>query len=175
MHSLPMQLKLSCVMIRHSARHAIELLQMETVTVTITNHIQLLECVEKSATRMGTDVPASMNTEQRAEVIFRLSLVMNLMDYNTSGRREENYAPYLRWDAYREFMRLLTLETIPLESQEVVPTGPCLIRAMTAIASLGTIPGGVYWKEMSPLHAMCFNICMICMCMTTRLLSVYEI
>jgi hypothetical protein len=177
MHNPRMQLQLSSVMIRHSARHAIELLQMETATVTITNHIQVLECVAQSATRMGTDVPASMNAEQCAEIIFRLLLIMNLMDYNTDpAYKEENYEPYLRWDLFNGFMGLLILPTITPASQDLLDPFPATmkIKAMTVIKELKKIPGRVYWKEMSPIHAMCFNICIICGCMMKRLLLVVD-
>jgi hypothetical protein len=171
MHNPRMQLQLSSVMIRHSARHAIELLQMETATVIITNHIQVLECVAQSATRMGTDVPESMNAEQCAEVMFRLELIMNLMDYNTSVYREANYMPPIRWDLFKEFMRILELGIITPELQDVdhhMQTISMKMEVMNVIHGLNTVPGGVYWKEMSPIRAMCFNICTICRCMVDR-------
>jgi hypothetical protein len=167
MQSLSMQLKMSCLMLAHSARHAIELLKTANSghNDTVQKQICVMQRVEKTATCMRA-LSITSTEEQIMEVWYRLSLIGVLMGYNTSPVFEESALIDMRWGDYQKCMNLLELEVIPPNMQEyVIWNSEINIESRAAIAKVKTSPEGVYYSKMSPIHALCFNICVICFCM----------
>lgn len=99
MYIVSLHIKLSCLMLAHTAKQAIHLLNSGKTTDvgTVEKHIFVLQCV-----RTGTEsmhfVSANNNSEELSEVAFRFSLIMQLMEFDINlALSEHEIAESVRW------------------------------------------------------------------------------
>jgi hypothetical protein len=169
MQSLSMQFQLSCLMLVHSARHAIQLLNMADAgdTDTVQKQIRIMQRVTESATYMSSLITTTPSNETLAELVYRLVLISQLMGYNTNF--DESMVPpnISRWEDFQLCMDRLELRVIPENIQDLIAgiwNAWIILETEKAISKVKTTPG-VYYMKTSQIDALCFNICVICFCM----------
>jgi hypothetical protein len=175
MQSLSIQFQLSCLMLVHSARHAIEILNTVNAggTDTVQKQLCIMQCVKESATYMSSLITTNMSKEALAGLVYRLYLISQLMGYNTNFDESMVDPNISRWEDFQLCMNRLELRVIPENMQDLIAgiwNAWIILETEKAISKVKTTPG-VYYMKTSQIDALCFNICVICSCMKKRLLN----